>query len=102
MVHYQIPASADVYVHRSGRTARAAQDGLAVALVTPREAPRFAALLRVSQDFWGVDCAVHTVILTSLLTHNTGTSGGRECIYILLSCSMLLSFSSHCTLCGQT
>ena len=47
MVHYQIPASADVYVHRSGRTARAAQDGLAVALVTPREAPRFAALLRV-------------------------------------------------------
>lgn len=48
MVHYQIPASADVYVHRSGRTARAAQDGLAVALVTPREAPRFAALLRVS------------------------------------------------------
>lgn len=77
MVHYQIPASADVYVHRSGRTARAAQDGLAVALVTPREAPRFAALLRVSQDFWGVNCAVHTVILTSLLTQNTGTCGGQ-------------------------
>lgn len=47
VVHYQIPASADVYVHRCGRTARAAQDGLAVALVTPREAPRFTALLRV-------------------------------------------------------
>ncbi|BDA45127.1 DEAD-box ATP-dependent RNA helicase 13 [Coccomyxa sp. Obi] len=46
VVHYQIPASADVYVHRCGRTARAAQDGLAVALVTPREAPRFTALLR--------------------------------------------------------
>lgn len=48
VVHYQIPASADVYVHRSGRTARAAEEGLAVALVTPREAPRFTALLRVS------------------------------------------------------
>ncbi len=46
-MHYQIPASADVYVHRCGRTARAAEDGLAVALVTPREAPRFTALLRV-------------------------------------------------------
>ncbi|CAL8469133.1 g8674 [Coccomyxa elongata] len=46
VVHYQIPASADVYVHRCGRTARAAEDGLAVALVTPREAPRFTALLR--------------------------------------------------------
>ncbi len=47
VVHYQISASADVYVHRCGRTARAEQDGLAVALVTPREAPRFTALLRV-------------------------------------------------------
>ena len=45
-MHYQVPASADVYVHRSGRTARAAADGLAVALVTPREAPRYAALMR--------------------------------------------------------
>lgn len=34
-VHYDIPASADLYVHRSGRTARAAQDGVAVALITP-------------------------------------------------------------------
>ncbi|KAK9818992.1 hypothetical protein WJX81_001386 [Elliptochloris bilobata] len=46
VVHYQVPASADVYVHRSGRTARAAADGLAVSLVTPREAPRYAALMQ--------------------------------------------------------
>lgn len=46
VVHYQVPASADVYVHRSGRTARAAADGLAVTLVTPREAPRYAALMQ--------------------------------------------------------
>lgn len=46
VIHYQIPASVDVYVHRSGRTARAEAEGLAVALVTPKESARFAALLR--------------------------------------------------------
>jgi len=46
VVHYQVPASADVYVHRCGRTARGEADGLAVALVTPREAPRYAALMQ--------------------------------------------------------
>lgn len=44
MVHYQLPASADVYVHRSGRTARAAQEGIAIALVTPQEAGRYQGL----------------------------------------------------------
>lgn len=43
-VHYQLPASADLYVHRSGRTARAASDGVAVALVTPSESRRWDAL----------------------------------------------------------
>ena len=47
MVHYQIPASADVYVHRCGRTARAASDGLSVALVTSKESTRFRALMKV-------------------------------------------------------
>jgi ATP-dependent RNA helicase DDX24/MAK5 len=46
VVHYQIPASVDVYVHRSGRTARAEAEGMSIALVTPRESARFAALLR--------------------------------------------------------
>jgi ATP-dependent RNA helicase DDX24/MAK5 len=46
VVHYQVPASADVYVHRCGRTARAGAEGLAVTLVTPRDAPRYAALLQ--------------------------------------------------------
>lgn len=44
VVHYQLPASADVYVHRSGRTARAAQEGIAIALVTPQEAGRYQGL----------------------------------------------------------
>ncbi len=45
-VHYQLPASADLYVHRSGRTARAAEDGIAVAMVTPADSRRYDALLK--------------------------------------------------------
>ena len=47
MVHYQLPASADMYVHRSGRTGRAGAEGTSIALITPKDAPRFAALLQV-------------------------------------------------------
>lgn len=46
VVHYQIPASVDTYVHRCGRTARAEEEGIAIALVVPKESPRFLALLR--------------------------------------------------------
>ena len=48
VIHYQIPASVDIYVHRSGRTARGSADGLAVALVAPKEAARYAALQQVT------------------------------------------------------
>ena len=44
VVHYQVPLSAEAYVHRSGRTARATADGLALLLVTPGERSRFASL----------------------------------------------------------
>jgi ATP-dependent RNA helicase DDX24/MAK5 len=46
VVHYQLPASVDTYVHRCGRTARADADGLTVAMVTPKENARHRALLR--------------------------------------------------------
>lgn len=46
VVHYQVPASVDVYVHRSGRTARAGAEGLVLSIVSPKEAARFQALLR--------------------------------------------------------
>ena len=46
VIHYQLPASVDVYVHRSGRTARAEAEGIAIALVTPKENARFLALLK--------------------------------------------------------
>ncbi|KAJ2066220.1 ATP-dependent RNA helicase [Coemansia sp. S155-1] len=37
VIHYQIPRSGDLYVHRSGRTARACQEGLAIMMVSPEE-----------------------------------------------------------------
>ena len=46
VIHYQIPASVDVYVHRSGRTGRAEAEGVSIALVTPKESARFLALLK--------------------------------------------------------
>lgn len=37
VIHYQIPRSAEIYVHRSGRTARVSNEGLSVMLVSPDE-----------------------------------------------------------------
>jgi ATP-dependent RNA helicase DDX24/MAK5 len=37
VVHYQLPRTADVYVHRNGRTARAKRDGFSLQLVGPEE-----------------------------------------------------------------
>lgn len=37
VVHFQLPRTADTYVHRSGRTARAGQSGISLALVEPAE-----------------------------------------------------------------
>ncbi|KAK1759599.1 P-loop containing nucleoside triphosphate hydrolase protein [Echria macrotheca] len=38
VIHYHVPRSADDYVHRSGRTARAASSGVSVLLCGPKEA----------------------------------------------------------------
>ena len=46
VIHYQIPRSADTYIHRSGRTGRADQRGAAVSLVTPKERAQYYALLK--------------------------------------------------------
>ena len=48
MVQYQMAASADVYVHRAGRTARGQAEGVCISLITPRDAARFTALLQAS------------------------------------------------------
>ena len=46
VIHYQIPLSADTYIHRSGRTGRADMRGAAVSLVTPKERSRYCSLLK--------------------------------------------------------
>ncbi|GJE85511.1 DEAD/DEAH box helicase [Phanerochaete sordida] len=45
VVHYQIPRSADVYVHRNGRTARAMRSGFSLLMVSPDERRVVRALL---------------------------------------------------------
>lgn len=37
VIHYQVPRTADAYIHRSGRTARAQRSGLSVLFVSPEE-----------------------------------------------------------------
>jgi ATP-dependent RNA helicase DDX24/MAK5 len=37
VIHYQVPRTADTYVHRNGRTARANREGLALVMTTPEE-----------------------------------------------------------------
>ena len=44
VVNYELPHEADVYLHRSGRTARAGGSGLVLNLVTTREMPRAQAI----------------------------------------------------------
>ncbi|XP_071706093.1 DEAD-box ATP-dependent RNA helicase 13 isoform X2 [Rutidosis leptorrhynchoides] len=46
VVHYQLPHSAEVYVHRSGRTARASADGCSIALISPKETSKFTSLCK--------------------------------------------------------
>lgn len=37
VIHFQIPRSADTYIHRNGRTARAMQKGFSMLMVAPDE-----------------------------------------------------------------
>lgn len=37
VIHYQLPATREAYIHRSGRTARAENSGLSIALVGPKD-----------------------------------------------------------------
>ena len=46
VIHFQLPLSAEIYVHRSGRTARADQDGLSIVIVGAAEQRKFFGLCR--------------------------------------------------------
>ena len=46
VVHYQLPRTADTYIHRSGRTARAGAQGLSLQLCAPEEKATQKALMK--------------------------------------------------------
>ncbi|XP_006133739.2 ATP-dependent RNA helicase DDX24 isoform X1 [Pelodiscus sinensis] len=41
VIHYQVPRTSEIYVHRSGRTARAANEGLSLLLIGPDDVLNF-------------------------------------------------------------
>ncbi|XP_067099780.1 ATP-dependent RNA helicase DDX24 [Osmerus mordax] len=46
VIHYQVPRTSETYVHRSGRTARAAKEGLSLLLVGPDDMMNFKKIYR--------------------------------------------------------
>uniref|UniRef100_A0A2H1V0K2 ATP-dependent RNA helicase n=1 Tax=Spodoptera frugiperda TaxID=7108 RepID=A0A2H1V0K2_SPOFR len=46
VIHYQVPRTAENYVHRSGRTARASREGLTILMMDPSEAYLYAKMCR--------------------------------------------------------
>eukprot|EP00939_MAST-03C_sp_MAST-3C-sp1_P002949 g2949.t1 len=55
VVHYHLPRTVDVFVHRSGRTARAMQAGLALCLVSPTEHRLYSKICSVLDFSVGID-----------------------------------------------
>lgn len=54
VIHYQLPRSGEIYVHRSGRTARANRDGVSLLLCGPDEIKIYRKLcqtLRKGEDY---------------------------------------------------
>jgi len=47
VIHYQLPATREAYIHRSGRTARAENSGLSIGLVGPKD---FKAYRKISSN----------------------------------------------------
>ncbi|GAA96723.1 hypothetical protein E5Q_03395 [Mixia osmundae IAM 14324] len=67
VVHYQIPRSADVYIHRSGRTARAGREGVSLQLCSPDEKVAQRALLRsINKEKALVELPIEHSILETL------------------------------------
>ncbi|XP_026976235.1 ATP-dependent RNA helicase DDX24 isoform X2 [Sagmatias obliquidens] len=46
VIHYQVPRTSEIYVHRSGRTARATSEGLSLMLVGPEDVINFKKIYR--------------------------------------------------------
>jgi ATP-dependent RNA helicase RhlE len=48
VINYEVPASAEDYIHRVGRTARAGRNGSALTMVSPEEEPMLASIERIT------------------------------------------------------
>ncbi|EFO18351.2 hypothetical protein LOAG_10144 [Loa loa] len=46
VIHYQVPKTAELYIHRCGRTARATKEGLAVLLIDSQDVPYYQRICR--------------------------------------------------------
>ena len=56
VIHYQVPRSAEIYVHRSGRTARGTtNEGLSVMLVAPEEVSLYKKIVKTFRRGTGGD-----------------------------------------------
>lgn len=69
VVHYDIARSAQVYVHRSGRTARASATGTAVSLVTPLDEAHHADICRAQGLMALPPYRVDLAVLPDLRSH---------------------------------
>ncbi|NWX15167.1 DDX24 helicase, partial [Aegotheles bennettii] len=49
VIHYQVPRTSELYVHRSGRTARAANEGLSLLLIGPDDLINFRKIYKTLQ-----------------------------------------------------
>ncbi|NXP84356.1 DDX24 helicase, partial [Passerina amoena] len=67
VIHYQVPRTSELYVHRSGRTARAAQEGLSLLLIGPEDLINFRKIYKTLEKseelpFFPVDAKCMTSI----------------------------------------
>uniref|UniRef100_A0A0P6K918 ATP-dependent RNA helicase n=1 Tax=Heterocephalus glaber TaxID=10181 RepID=A0A0P6K918_HETGA len=46
VIHYQVPRTSEIYIHRSGRTARATSEGLSLMLIGPEDVVNFKKIYR--------------------------------------------------------
>jgi ATP-dependent RNA helicase DDX24/MAK5 len=69
VIHYQVPKTAESYIHRSGRTARVSKDGLAVILVQPDETTTFWNIFRsLDRDEMLPDFQVNSKVFREITT----------------------------------
>lgn len=107
--HYQLPREPDIYVHRSGRTARAHQVGLAIALVAPEDTSNYRRMIHTLNH--GVDLPTfpvdHKAVaalqdrLTVALQIDKTESSKRKAV-VKVCCQSFLDIAFVCILpCGH-